>query len=181
MILMALDHTRDFFGVAAISPTDLTRASAALFVTRLITHICAPVFFLLTGTGAALSRGRRTQRELSWLLFTRGLWLILLELTVLRCLSYQFNFDYHVTFLLVLWALGWSMITLSALVYLSPIAVMAIGVVLIVTHNLLDPIRAASLGAFGPIWSILHAPGFVVSHSQFTVFVGYPLIPWIGV
>ncbi len=181
MILMALDHTRDFFGVAAISPTDLTRASAALFVTRLITHICAPVFFLLTGTGAALSRGRRTQRELSWLLFTRGLWLILLELTVLRCLSYQFNFDYHVTFLLVLWALGWSMITLSALVYLPPIAVTAIGVVLIATHNLLDPIRAASLGAFGPIWSILHAPGFVVSHPQFTVFVGYPLIPWIGV
>src|SRR4030088_3524992 len=110
MILMALDHTRDFFGMPGQSPTDLTTASPALFFTRWITFFCAPVFFLLTGTGAYLSLRRKSPKELSRFLFTRGLWLIFLETVVVRCLAYQFNFDYRVTMLLVLWALGWSMI-----------------------------------------------------------------------
>src|ERR1700694_4074740 len=110
MILMALDHTRDFFGIPGQNPVDLSSASAALFLTRWVTHFCAPVFFLLTGTGAYLQLRKRSTRDLSRFLFTRGVWLIFLELVVLRCFSYQFNFDYHVTFLLVLWALGWAMI-----------------------------------------------------------------------
>jgi uncharacterized membrane protein len=176
MIIMALDHTRDFFGIPGQNPTDLTSASAALFLTRWVTHFCAPVFFLLTGTGAYLSLRRKTPQELSRFLFTRGLWLIFLELVVVRCLAYQFNFDYRVTMLLVLWALGWAMITLSALVRLPAFVPTAFGVVLIVGHNLLDTVRSAN-----PIWAILHGPGFVLNTPQHVVFAAYPLIPWIGV
>src|SRR6202795_3661443 len=116
MILMALDHTRDFFGIPGQNPTDLASATPALFFTRWITHFCAPVFFLLTGAGAYLSLRRKSRGELSLFLLTRGIWLIFLELVLVRCFAYQFNVDYRVTMLLVLWALGWAMITLSALV-----------------------------------------------------------------
>ncbi len=180
MIIMALDHVRDFFGSLAANPTDLATTTAPLFFTRWITHICAPVFFLLTGTGAYLGLRRRTRGELSRFLLTRGLWLIVLELVVVRFVM-QFNFDYRVTVLTVLWALGWSMVLLSALVYLPTAVVTTIGVVMIATHNLLDPITAASLGALGPLWSILHAPGFILSGPDRVVFEAYPLIPWVGV
>jgi uncharacterized membrane protein len=176
MIIMALDHTRDFFGIPGQNPTDLANASAALFLTRWITHFCAPVFFLLTGTGAFLSLRRKSPSELSRFLFTRGLWLIFLEVVVVRCFAYQFNFDYRVTMLLVIWALGWSMIALSALVRLPAPVVTAIGAVIIAGHNLLDPVKWAN-----PVWSILHSPGFVLNTPAHVVFVGYPLIPWIGV
>ncbi len=176
MILMALDHTRDFFGIPGQNPTDLTSATPALFLTRWITHICAPVFFLLMGTGAYLSLRRKTRSELSRFLFVRGVWLIFLEVVVLRCFSYQFNFDYRVTMLIVIWALGWSMITLSALVRLPTSVVTGFGVVLIAGHNLLDGVKSAS-----PLWSILHSPGFVLNTPNHVVFVAYPLIPWIGV
>jgi uncharacterized membrane protein len=176
MIIMALDHTRDFFGIPGQNPTDLANASAALFLTRWITHFCAPVFFLLTGTGAFLSLRRKSPSELSRFLFTRGVWLIFLEVVVVRCFAYQFNFDYRVTMLLVIWALGWSMITLSALVRLPASVVTAIGVVIIAGHNLLDGVKWAN-----PLWSILHSPGFVLNTPEHVVFVGYPLVPWIGV
>src|SRR6187455_1281843 len=117
MILMALDHVRDFFGVPG-NPTNLATASAPLFATRWITHFCAPVFFFLMGTGAFLAGQRRSRTALSRFLLTRGAWLIVLELVVLRCFAYQFNFDYRVTMLLVLWALGWALIFLAALVWL---------------------------------------------------------------
>jgi uncharacterized membrane protein len=181
MILMALDHVRDYFGVPGINPTDMSRTTAALFLTRWITHFCAPVFFLLTGAGARLALRRKTREELSRLLLTRGLWLIVLELTVMRCFGYQFNVDYRVTFLIVLWALGWSMITLSPLVYLPASLVTVGGVVMIVSHNLLDGIRATSFGAFAPVWSILHVPGSIIAAPPHLVLVAYPLIPWVGV
>ena len=180
MVLMALDHVRDYFGTAD-NPTDVAQASAALFFTRWITHLCAPTFFLLTGTGAYLGRRRRTTGELSWFLFTRGLWLIVLELTVFRCLGYQFNFDYGVTMLVILWALGWSMIALAALVHLPVWGVAAFGLGLIVVHNLVDPIPPASFRAFAPLWKIVHAQGLVVNRPDLVVFVAYPLVPWIGV
>ena len=175
MMLMALDHVRDFFGVPG-NPTNLATASAPLFMTRWITHVCAPVFFLLMGTGAFLSSGRRTRGELSWMLLTRGLWLIVLELTLVRCFAYQFNFDYQVTLLLVLWALGWSLVALSALVWLPVWLLTAIGLLMIAGHNAFDSLRPASA-----LWNILHGPGFVVTGPRFTVFASYPLIPWIGV
>ncbi len=176
MIIMALDHTRDFFGIPGQNPTNLASASAALFLTRWITFFCAPVFFLLTGTGAYLSLRRKSPSELSRFLFTRGLWLIFLETVVVRCLAYQFNFDYRVTMLLVLWALGWAMITLSFLVRLPVFVATALGVIMIVGHNLLDSVKWTS-----PLWSILHLPGFVVNTPNHVVFAAFPLIPWIGV
>jgi uncharacterized membrane protein len=176
MIVMALDHTRDFFGIPGQNPTDLTSATAALFLTRWITFFCAPVFFLLTGTGAYLSLQRRPPGELSRFLLTRGAWLIFLEVALVRCFAYQFNIDYRVTMLLVLWALGWAMITLSALVHLPAWVVTALGVLMIVGHNLFDSVKSAN-----PLWSILHSPGFVVNTPNHVVFAAYPLIPWIGV
>src|SRR5450631_1748696 len=97
MIVMALDHVRDFFGTGGFNPTDPARTTVALFFTRWITHFCAPVFFLLTGAGAYLSLGKKSKRELSAFLFTRGLWLFFLELFVVRCFGMQFNFDYRAT------------------------------------------------------------------------------------
>jgi len=176
MILMALDHVRDFFGNSGLNPTNPATTTISLFFTRWITHFCAPVFFLLTGTGAYLSLGRKSKRELSQFLFTRGLWLIVLELTVTRCLGWQFNLDYQVVMLIVLWALGWAMIVLSVLVYLPASIVTTFGVVMIATHNLFDSVQSSN-----PLWSILHSPNFIVNHPGRVVFVGYPLIPWMGV
>ncbi|MFL5568457.1 MAG: DUF1624 domain-containing protein [Gemmatimonadaceae bacterium] len=176
MILMALDHTRDFFTLPGLNPTNIATTTPALFFTRWVTHFCAPVFFLLTGTGAYLSLRLRSRGDLSRFLFTRGIWLIFLDLVVARCLAYQFNFDYRVTMLLVLWALGWAMISLSALVFLPlPVATM-IGAILIVGHNMLDGVKWSN-----PLWSILHSPGFVLNTPGHVVFAAYPLIPWIGV
>jgi uncharacterized membrane protein len=174
MVLMALDHVRDFFGNANVSPTDLSETTIPLFFTRWITHFCAPVFFLLTGTGAYLALRKKTKRELSRFLFTRGLWLIFLEVTVTRCLGWFFNFDYHVTVLVVLWALGWAMIVLSVLVYLPASVVTTFGVVMIASHNLLDSVQSSN-----PLWFILHSPGVILNHPH--VFEAYPLIPWVGV
>jgi uncharacterized membrane protein len=176
MILMALDHTRDFFGNSGLNPTDPATTTIPLFFTRWITHFCAPVFFLLTGTGAFLSLRKKSKAELSRFLLTRGLWLIFLELVVSRCLGWQFNFDYHVVFIIVLWALGWAMIVLSGLVYLPAWAVAAFGVSMIAAHNLFDSVRSDN-----PLWTVLHSPNFLWNTPQHTVFVGYPLIPWIGV
>jgi len=180
MVLMALDHVRDYFGAAG-NPTDPARATVALFFTRWITHLCAPTFFLLAGTGASLAMRRRSTGEVSRFLFTRGVWLIVLELTLLRAFGYQFNVDYRVTMLIILWALGWSMIALAALVHLPALAITAIGLTMIAAHNAFDSVRAASLGAFAPIWTMLHAPGVVVATPNHVVFAAYALIPWIGV
>jgi uncharacterized membrane protein len=181
MILMALDHTRDFFGQTNFSPTDPTQTTIALFFTRWVTHFCAPVFFLLTGTGAYLSLHKesvrkKSKRELSRYLFTRGLWLIFLEVTLFRCLGLQFNFDYHLTLLDVLWALGWAMIVLSGLVHLPTKVVTMFGLVLIAGHNLLDRIQSSN-----PAWTVLHSLNFIVAPPGHAVFVAYTLIPWVGV
>lgn len=176
MIVMAIDHTRDFFGMPGASPTNLATTTAALFMTRWITHFCAPVFFLLTGTGAALSLAKQSSAQLSRYLFTRGLWLIFLEVVVMRCFAYQFNVDFQVTMLIVLWALACAMITLAALCRLPLSVVAAIGGAMVVGHNLLDTVRIDH-----PVWTLLHQQGFVVNSPTFVLFTAYPLIPWVGV
>ena len=176
MILMALDHTRDFFGIPGQNPVNLASASAPLFFTRWITHFCAPGFFLLMGTGAFLAGQRRSRPALARFLATRGLWLIFLDLVVLRCFSYQFNFDYRVTMLIVLWALGWALIALAGAVWLPVSVIALIGGVMVAGHNLLDGIRSTS-----PLWRILHSPGVVFEASGHVVYVAYVLVPWIGV
>jgi uncharacterized membrane protein len=106
----------------------------------------------------------------------RGLWLIFLELTLFRCFGFQFNFDYHLTLLNVLWALGWAMIVLSLLVHPPVSLTAAFGLVMIAGHNLLDSIQSSNV-----MWSILHSPNFILETQKHSIFVGYPLIPWIGV
>jgi uncharacterized membrane protein len=180
MIVMALDHCHDFFGDLSANATNLTATTAALFFTRWITHICAPTFFLLTGVSASLTRERMDKNELARFLLARGFWLIFLELTVMR-FALQFNVDYHVTILTVLWGLGWAMIVLAGLLWLPLRAIAAIAVVMIALHNLLDGVDPASLGAWGPLWSILHSPGIVYNDGSHLVLVSYVLIPWVGV
>jgi len=180
IVLMALDHTRDFFGDLAADPTALATTTPALFFTRWITHFCAPAFFLLTGTGACLALGKMSKAELARYLVTRGLWLIFLELVVMR-FALQFNIDYQVTIVTVLWALGWAMIALAGLIWLPVSVIATIGVVMVAGHNLLDGISPASFGALAPLWTILHAPGIVFNNGRFLVVISYVLIPWIGV
>jgi uncharacterized membrane protein len=175
MIVMALDHVRDFVGTR-VNPTNLDVTTVPLFFTRWVTHFCAPVFFLLMGTGAYLSLRRKSKPELSRLLLTRGVWLIVLELVIMRCLGFQFNFDFRLTMIFILWALGWAMIVLAALIFLPDWAVVAFGVVLITTHNLFDSVQSQN-----PLWVVLHQPGFLLDNPRHAVFVAYPLIPWIGV
>jgi uncharacterized membrane protein len=180
MILMALDHTRDYFGNAAADPTNLATTTAPLFLTRWVTHVCAPSFFLLAGVGAFLALRRWPTAELSRFLLTRGLWLVLLELTVMR-FFWQFNADYRLTMLTVLWALGWSMVAMAAIVRLPLWLVSALGIMMIALHDLTDPIEPSAFGEFGPLWTILHRPGPLVASPRHFVFVAYPLVPWIGV
>lgn len=180
IVIMGLDHVHDFFGALGPSPTDLATTTAPLFLTRWVTHICAPVFFLLTGTGARLALGRMSKGELSRFLLARGVWLIFLEVVVMR-FALQFNLDYRVTIITVLWALGWSMIVLAGLIHLRDWAIVAFGVVLVAGHNLLDGIAATDFGSLAPLWSMLHAPGFLINTPRHVVFIAYPLIPWLGV
>src|SRR5687768_15221982 len=179
IVLMALDHVRGFFTEADFSATDLSRTDWALFLTRWITHLCAPTFVFLAGTSAFLSAARGMDRhQLARRLFTRGLWLVILEVTVVR-FSWYFNLDYSQMSLQVIWALGWSMVVLSALIYLPLWAIAALGILMISAHNLLDGIRLddfraadGTLGWQGWMLSVLHIPHYPVI---------YPLIPWIGV
>ena len=178
MVLMALDHVRDFVTNTRVQPEDLARGSAALFATRWVTHFCAPAFFLLAGLGIGISVARtpRPSVVVPYLL-TRGLWLLVLEL-VLTPIGWQFGVDLVPAFALVLWALGWSMIVMAALVMLPVTAVGVLAVAMILGHNLFDPIRADSFGTLAWLWRVLHVPGFAVPG---VLLVGYPLVPWLGV
>lgn len=182
MILMALDHVRDFFtDRLQQDPTDLKTTTPALFLTRWVTHFCAPTFIFLAGTGAFLygTRGR-SRASLSWFLLTRGLWLAFLEVTVNRAL-WMFNYDLHHHGAGVFWAIGWSMVVLSALVYLPVWAVTLFGVAMIGLHNLLDGVTAEQLGLPGWLWVILHSPGDAPVVDGITFGTGYCLVPWAGV
>ncbi len=184
MVLMALDHTRDFFheDLHHFQPLDLARTYPALFLTRWITHFCAPVFVFLAGTGAFLSTTRgRTTRDLSLFLLTRGLWLVFLELTWVKCLGWAFHFDYHGIGLAVIWALGWSMVVLAGLVWLPRRFIALFGIVMIVAHNALDGLKPESCGAWEGLWRVLHAGGEFEIAPGWKIGAGYPLIPWIGV
>lgn len=183
MVIMALDHTRGFFSNVTFYPMDLSQTTPALFWTRWITHLCAPVFIFLAGTGAFLSTSRgKTPRELAWFLVTRGLWLVFLEITVVRCLGWTFNFDLRSVGAAVIWAIGWSMVVLAGLVFLRIELIAFIGVSMIAMHNAFDHVRPEAFGDFAWLWHILHQPGGKIEwFPGSTLSVGYPLIPWIGV
>jgi uncharacterized membrane protein len=187
MIVMAIDHIRDYLARSAMefSPTDLARTTAPIFFTRWITHFCAPIFMLTAGLGAFfwMTRGRHSHPELSRFLVTRGLWLILLEVSVLRVIMFSqisYRAEGQIVILLILWAIGLSMIALAALSYLPVRALVSLSIAIIALHNLLDPVPATRLGGFAWLWDILHRQGlFTVAGINFVT--GYPVLPWIGV
>jgi len=181
MIIMALDHVRDYFHYDAFfySPTDLSKTNVALFFTRWITHFCAPVFVFLAGTSAYLYGVKHGRRSLSFFLLTRGIWLILVELFILG-LFRSFNPSFPYYNLQVIFAIGACMVVLSALVYLNWQVILVIGISLIATHNLLDSVHVPGNNLTAFIWSLIHeAKRF--SFGNITVFVHYPVLPWIGV
>ncbi len=179
MVLMVLDHVRDFFTDARLDPTDLSATTPALFFTRWVTHFCAPTFIFLAGASAALSGWHRTRRALSWHLFKRGCWLILLG-QIWENVFVFFTYPHVVLAALSLWAIGWSMIALAGLVCLPRAVIGGIGVAMITVHNLFDGVRAAG-GIGGLLWSLLHVPGLRFLPGGIPILVGYPLIPWVGV
>jgi uncharacterized membrane protein len=182
IVLMALDHCRDYFhaGAFTFNPLDPTQTTPWIYVTRWITHLCAPTFVLLAGVSAYLQFAKgKTAPQLSMFLLTRGLWLIVLEVTVLS-FGWSFGFPYAL-FMQVIWAIGWSMIALAALVWLPRMAVLAIGIAIIAGHNLLDPVTAQSFGQFSLLWTFVHEGGPVFVGQQPIGLIAYPALPWIGI
>src|SRR3954452_10006757 len=178
MVVMALDHTRDFMSYLRIAPEDVAHTYGALFFTRFITHYCAPVFSFLAGTGAYLStrRGKSIQ-QVSWFFLTRGLWLLLLEITVVG-FAWGFVPWAHGG---VIWILGWSMVAMALIVRLPLRWIAVLGLGTIATHNLLDRIDPASFGKFDWAWTLLHTPGRIVITDNLSFSVLYVLIPWVAV
>ncbi len=181
MVIMALDHVRDFFTGAKFDPTDLAQTNAAYFLTRWITHFCAPVFVFLAGTGAYLSSTRgKTKPQLSWFLVTRGLWLIFLEMTVVH-FGWSYNWSLQYCGGAVIWALGWSMCVLAALIHFPLSVVTGFGVAMIAFHNLMDGMSHQTMMLPSWLWKILHAGGRIQVLPGYEFSASYPLIPWIGV
>lgn len=172
MALMALDHVRDYFGPTMFDPTNLAATSPEWFWTRWITHLCAATFVLLAGSSAYLRGTSTGVPDLSKYLATRGLMLLALEVTWIS-FSWQFGFD--VVILQVLWALGAGMIALAALVWLPRPAIALIAALLVIPHNLLDPIRSSS-----PLWMAWHQADFLPLWENGGIVFRYPLMPWIG-
>jgi uncharacterized membrane protein len=182
MVLMVLDHTRDYFGDASIDPTDLSRVGPAMFLTRWVTHFCAPVFAFLAGTGAYLAGSRgRSRRDLARFLASRGIWLIFLELTVVR-LGLFFEPVNAPVILTVLWSIGASFVVLAGLAFLPSRVVGALGVLLIATHGMVSGLLPdKGTAAFQAASALLLRPGLLPLPGGVNVLVGYPLLPWLGV
>ena len=178
MAIMALDHTRDFVSSLRFAPEDMAHTYGVLFFTRFITHFCAPVFAFLAGTGAFLSTSHgKSISQVSRFLFTRGLWLVILEFTVV---------DFAWGFVPwaqagVIWILGWSMVAMALIVRLPVRWIAILGLGMIATHNLLDGINPASFGRLSWLWILLHSRGRIPLTADFSFTVRYALIPWVGV
>ena len=179
IVLMALDHCRDYFHVSgyALNPLDPEQTTPLLYVTRWITHFCAPTFVLLAGVSAWLQTAKgKSTRSLSPLLLTRGLWLIVLEVTVISY-GWALGFPYPL-FLQVIWAIGWAMVALAGLVWLPRMAVLVIGIAIIAGHNLLDSVRPAE--EWATLWQLLHVQSILMAGETPIGLIAYPIVPWIG-
>lgn len=181
MILMALDHVRSFFLNTPFNPIDLSHTTAGLFLTRWITHFCAPAFIFLAGTSAFLSGSKgKTKEELARFLFVRGFWLIFLELTVVK-FGWFFSLDYHYFLGQVIWVIGWSMIGLAGLVFFPNWVTITFGISMIVGHNLFDGLLPEDFGPLSWLWTVLHIPGQIYPLPSIHLEIKYPLVPWLGV
>lgn len=182
MIIMALDHVRMYFGAGTwyAEPTNLATTTPLLFFTRWITHFCAPVFVFLAGTSAFLYGAKKADvRETARFLFTRGLWLIAVELAIVN-FAWTFDSTYSFLILQVIWAIGISLVLLSALVFLPNGWILAIGMTLVFGHNLLDSVVVRGSSAWDVIWYILHQPTSIFIDSTHLVNFVYPVLPWMG-
>jgi uncharacterized membrane protein len=184
MVIMAIDHVRDFFHIQASTgnPTDMATTTPQLFFTRWITHFCAPTFVFLAGTSAYLSGTKKTKPQLAAFLIKRGFWLIIVEFLIMS-LAFTFNPLYNVFILQVIWSIGISMILLGLIIRLPFNVIFIIGLLIVFWHNLLDYPEAARNGNVGFLWDLLHHARFAV----YTIFpnhflvILYPFFPWFGV
>jgi uncharacterized membrane protein len=182
MVIMALDHVRMYFaaGTWYSSPTDLATTTPLLFFTRWITHFCAPVFVFLAGTSAFLyGQKRGSTGQTAMFLFTRGLWLVFVEIAIVN-FGWTFDATYSFVILQVIWAIGLSMIALAGLVLLPLPVIFGVGMLLVFGHNLLDPITVQGSGFGDYLWYILHQPRLVIEPERI-VSIFYPVLPWLGV
>lgn len=188
MVIMALDHVRDFFyksslenaSAAALDPTNLKSTFPALFFTRWITHFCAPTFVFLSGASIFLMAQRKTKKELSAFLITRGVWLVLVEMIIIT-LAWTFNPFYNFIILQVIWVIGICMILMGLLVHLPYKMILALGLIIFFGHNLI-PITAQSLQG-NAFWDLSYFSNFAYyafAENHGFIFV-YPFIPWLGV
>ena len=178
MVIMALDHVRDYFHYSAFffDATDPEQTTWPIFITRFITHFCAPAFSLLAGTSVFMIGKRKLPAELSSFLFKRGLWLVFVEIIIIN-FGWKFDINFTHIGLQTIWSLGISMIVLAGLIYLPKKIILAISIVIIFGHNLLDNIHFE--GSY--LWSILHEYKqfeFIEGHK---VLFAYSLLPWIAV
>ncbi len=184
MLVMALDHVRDFFHITAMTddPLNLQTTTPALFFTRWITHFCAPVFVFLSGTSALLASQKRNKRETGLFLIKRGIWLVIVELTVMT-LALTFNPFYNIFILQVIWAIGWSMILLGLFSFINLQAIFLIGFVLTFGHNLLDFLALPKQGFSQIIVSLLFTSDdkFIPLNSSHFIFDLYAILPWTGI
>src|SRR5688572_19853640 len=181
MIIMALDHTRDYFHHDAFvnDPTNLATTNPILFFTRWITHFCAPVFVFLAGTSAWFQSLRKTKKELSGFLIKRGLWLILLEITLV---NFAFSFDVHFSIigLQTIWAIGISMVILGLVIWLPFWAIASIGLLIVFGHNTLDFYEAGLKETPGWWYDLLHHFGFYPLGENHSLLILYPFLSWAG-
>lgn len=180
MIVMALDHVRDFFTDVRFDPADLSQTDSWLFFTRWITHFCAPIFILLAGLSAGMMATRKSKAELGRFLAGRGLWLIFIELTVVA-FGWQFTLPWAFT-LQVIWVIGVCMLAMAGLIWLPFWAIVTFGAVTVLGHNVLDYglLPATDFSAPTPLWHIIHAQGFSLDLGIPSLML-YPIIPWVGV
>lgn len=180
MIIMALDHVRDFIHYDAFlhDPLDLSTTSPLLFLTRWITHFCAPVFVFLAGTSIYLQGLRKTRAELGMLLFTRGLWLIFVELVIIT-FAWTFNVTFSALIMQVIWAIGISMFLMGAIIRLPYMAILILGAVIVAGHNVLDGIESTNSGFW---WDLLQNGSFAMHEfAGANLVIVYPFLPWLGV
>jgi uncharacterized membrane protein len=177
MVLMAIDHVRDYFTKLRFEPETLDLTYPSLFLTRWVTHLCAPGFFLLAGTGAFLYAQRHGEPAVRRFLLTRGVWLIVLEFTLVGT---AWSFQVPWGFFGVIWCLGASMIVVAGLTLLRPRGMLVVAIVVIAAHDLLDPIRPSAFGSWGFLWSLVHVRGGIHIGSV-QEFVLFPLVPWCAV
>jgi uncharacterized membrane protein len=182
MIIMALDHTRENFYAEGLSgdPLNLQSTTPLLFFTRWITHFCAPVFVFLSGASIYLQSQRKSRKELSSFLLKRGLWLIFVDL-VLMSLALTFDVSFGFLVLQVIWAIGISMVLLSLLIRLPYVALLALGIIIVGGHNLLDSYDAPRRGSLHPLYMLVHVPGIVPLGKDHVLAILYPFLPWTGV